>query len=130
MVSTNTTDLVLDFSRNNTAFFIDAAEPAAILASNLDAPITYDNSTEDDDMFTPYRTVRVVTTTYVINLTSPAYLAVDERTELLLFTDTSSGRRTVNYARSGLRNFCCMGCPYIYCVCIYVMREYTLYVCK
>ena len=97
------TDLLLDFSRNNTAFFIDAAPPAAILATNLDAPIIYDNSTDDDDMFTPYQTHRVVTTTYAINLTSPAYLAVDESAQLLLFTDSSSGRRTVNYARSGAR---------------------------
>ena len=102
-VSTNVTDLLLDQSRNNSALFIDAAPPAALLATNLDAPVTFDNSTEDDDMFAPYQTHRVVATTYAVNMTSPAYLAADETQQLLVFTDSSSGRRAVNYARSGRR---------------------------
>jgi len=79
--------------------FIDAGHPPAIIATNLDAPIFYNNLTTDDDQVQGYQTTRIIASTYSLNISSPRFLAVDEMNQLLLWSDTAYSKRTVGFAR-------------------------------
>ena len=95
VVSTDLTDLVIDFSHNNTCIMIDKTNKA-IIAINLDAPIVYDDVT-DDDQYEEYNTTRVIATNTNIAMTNPSYLAIDELNQHVLFSDTTLNK--IGYAR-------------------------------
>jgi hypothetical protein len=82
----NVTDMVIHFSDNNTAIFIDASTPA-IIALNLDYPVIYPNSTAKT--FENYFRGRFITTTTRKAMSQPKYLALDDWAYLVLWSDYS-----------------------------------------
>lgn len=97
-VSTNLTDLVIDFSHNNTAFFIDNAFPAAILTTNLDFPISFNNQTQSGiDQFLGMLHTRVVVSHWQIPMGNPRYLSLDEQTFLVFWSDIDL--KSIGFAR-------------------------------
>lgn len=99
-VSTNLTDLVLDGTKQNTAYFLDAGFPGAIISTNLDFPLTYDNNSVMERDWEDYYT-HVLTSHWQIEMNSPAYLLLDEKTEYLLWSDTST--KQIHFHRSHYR---------------------------
>ncbi len=86
-VSTNVTDLVIDYLHNNTAFFIDQAFPAAIIATNLNSPVIYNNATAAYEQFINYYESHVVLTTLKYPMQSPEYLLLDEENQIVMWSD-------------------------------------------
>jgi hypothetical protein len=95
-VSVNVTDLVIDYFHNNTAFFIDQRYPAAIIATNLDAPIPF-NGTNAGDRFVDMTAMHVVCDTVTTSFGTPTYLGLDIDITLVLWTDPQQYK--VNFAR-------------------------------
>ncbi len=100
-VSANVTDLVIDFFRNNTAFFLDASsatgDGAAIVSSNLDSPVSYNNATAAYEQFKDYYESKVVLTSVQEAMSTPTYLALDEGNQIVLWSDPAL--RSVGWAR-------------------------------
>lgn len=86
-VSTNLTDLVIDFFHNNTAFFLDSGASGAVIATNLDFPPIFNNDSEVANQFSGFEDVRVITSTYQQIMGDPAYLAIDEVELFVLWSD-------------------------------------------
>ena len=86
-VSTNLTDLVIDFRHNNTAFIIDSGESPAIIATNLDFPEFYNNDTEVYDAWEGMYPTRAVATTVLITMGNPQYIYLDDENNLVMWSD-------------------------------------------
>ena len=95
-VSTNVTDLVIDFFHNNTAFMIDNGNPSAIIATNLDFPDQF-NETNAGTRFRDMQETHLICNNTQIIFGNAQYLAVDIDITLVLWTDYIE--RKVNYAR-------------------------------
>lgn len=96
-VSTNLTDLIIDFYHNNTAFLIDAGPPGAILSTNLNFPVEPNNDTDVARQFEGLDHTRVITHTWEQDMDLPTYLALDEKTSFILWSDI--GYEQINFAR-------------------------------
>lgn len=90
-ISANVTDLVIDFFHNNTALFIDSHYPAAIIATNLDAPNIF-NKTGAGNRFLNMEETHVICNTISVTSGVPQYLAIDTNISTLLWSDPSSLR--------------------------------------
>jgi hypothetical protein len=87
-VSTNLTDLVIDFAHNNTAFVLDSGTIPAVISTSLDYPPNYDNRTDVKDAWIGFYPARAVATTVQIVIGNPEYLALDDENRLVLWSDT------------------------------------------
>eukprot|EP00601_Ochromonadales_sp_CCMP2298_P000370 CAMPEP_0173180592 /NCGR_PEP_ID=MMETSP1141-20130122/6800_1 /TAXON_ID=483371 /ORGANISM="non described non described, Strain CCMP2298" /LENGTH=1152 /DNA_ID=CAMNT_0014103457 /DNA_START=210 /DNA_END=3668 /DNA_ORIENTATION=- len=98
-VSTNLTDLVIDFVHNNTAFLLDAGQPSAVIAANLDFPEYYnkDNATGIVDAWVGFKSTRVLANEWAITIGDPTYLGIDDNALILLWSDASE--KVINFVR-------------------------------
>lgn len=95
--SVNATDLVIDFFHNNTALFVDyntgyhnnTVFPAAIVATNLDAPNIF-NKTGAGDRFKDMEETHIILQTISYVSGTAEYLAIDTDTTTLLWSVPSS----------------------------------------
>eukprot|EP00600_Ochromonadales_sp_CCMP1393_P008969 CAMPEP_0174963692 /NCGR_PEP_ID=MMETSP0004_2-20121128/5468_1 /TAXON_ID=420556 /ORGANISM="Ochromonas sp., Strain CCMP1393" /LENGTH=1166 /DNA_ID=CAMNT_0016212339 /DNA_START=204 /DNA_END=3703 /DNA_ORIENTATION=+ len=91
-VSTNLTDLIIDFVHNNTAFMLDAGEPSAVIATNLDFPEYFnrDNDSIIIDSWIGYYTTRVIAHEWIVNIGTPKYLGIDDNSFFILWSDVTN----------------------------------------
>jgi len=88
IISTNLTDIVIDYAHNNTAVIIDTARPAAIIGVNLNFPHYNDSLLQRDQMSNLYPT-RVIASTFQVSMSTPRYLAIDEWLNHVIWSDKS-----------------------------------------
>lgn len=86
-VSTNLTDLVIDFRKNNTAFILDSGSTPAVIGVSLDFPPNYNNDTEVRDAWEGMYPTRVVSSTFQITMEEPEYIYLDDQNNLVMWTD-------------------------------------------
>lgn len=86
-VSTNLTDLVIDFRHNNTAFVLDSGLSPAVLAVNLDMPENYNNDTEVYEAWSDMYPSRAVTSAAEFEISNPQYIFLDDSQNLVLWSD-------------------------------------------
>lgn len=86
-VSTNLTDLVIDFRHNNTAFILDNGQYPAVIAVSLDFPDNYNNDSETYDAWLGLYPTRTVTSTWQIKIGNPRYIFLDDTSNLVLWSD-------------------------------------------
>ena len=96
-VSTNLTDLVIDFRHNNTAFMLDSGEAPAVIAVNLDSPVNFNNDTEVYDAWLDMYPSRAVATVDQITMGDPQYIFLDDKSNLVLWSDPA--QKEVAYQR-------------------------------
>lgn len=85
----NLTDLVIDFSHNNTAFIIDnnSKSGSRIIGVNLNSPVYYNNETILYNQFIDWYSFHSVVTSLQILIEDPKYLALDSWNNLVLWSD-------------------------------------------
>ena len=86
-VSTNLTDLVIDFRKNNTAFILDSGKFPAVVGVNLDFPPNYNNDSEVREAWEGMYPARAVASTFQIKMSEPEYLYLDDQNNLVMWTD-------------------------------------------
>lgn len=89
-MNTNLTDIVIDFFHNNTVFLLDVGNPTALLTTNLDFPVYFDNSTDMYDEWRGYYTPRILTDTWEFYMGKPRYLGLYDADYLVLWSDTET----------------------------------------
>jgi hypothetical protein len=99
-VSTNiTSDLLIDFYHNNTAYFVDSEFPGVIIATNLDMPLNgtsifLSNFSSLEDR----KTTRIALDTFTENITtSVRHLAMEDKDAVIFYADTA--KRAIKYFR-------------------------------
>lgn len=96
-VSTNATDLVIDFSRNNTAFFVDSSTSgSAIISTNLDFP-SYPKNISDPSKFTYFHNTRLICDNWQELMGTPTYLTLDDSHSIMMWSDTQFMRVRANW---------------------------------
>jgi len=97
VVSTNATDLVIDFAHNNTAFFIDSSTSGpAIISTNLDFPF-YPQNISDPSKFSYFNPTSLICTTRQDLMGNPTYLTLDDTNNIMMWTDNQLLRVRANW---------------------------------
>eukprot|EP00596_Hydrurales_sp_CCMP1899_P010196 CAMPEP_0119052758 /NCGR_PEP_ID=MMETSP1177-20130426/73946_1 /TAXON_ID=2985 /ORGANISM="Ochromonas sp, Strain CCMP1899" /LENGTH=594 /DNA_ID=CAMNT_0007032425 /DNA_START=1758 /DNA_END=3542 /DNA_ORIENTATION=- len=90
-ISINATDLVIDFFHNNTALFVDSSLPAALVATNLDAPNKFNKTAPfTGDRFKSMEETHIILRTVSFVTGIAEYLAIDTDITTLLWSTPST----------------------------------------
>lgn len=103
----NMTDILIDYSSNNTVYVLDASDPYGIYAINLNAPMAYDKKiVNSSDMIYQYEQFlsprRVLNSNSEHQMGHPYYLMRDGENDFIYYSDRS--QNSVGYTRTRFIN--------------------------